>query len=146
MPDHESEVADLVAQLIELRDQHRAIGDRMREVEDVLIEAMAGIDLWYVEVPGLGVVKRHSGKKRTQWQHDDLFTEVRLMARQPENRIMVDAEAGEIESEGEAVARILREAAHVDYWRLTNLRRLGLDPDQFCRTIPGRPTIEIVAP
>ena len=141
-----SEFAELVAQLLELIDQKRAITDRIVEVEDLICATMAGAQRWMVEIPGLPPIKRHLGNKRTAWQHEDIFTELRLLVRDPKWRVCVDGESGEIESPVEAVARHIQRCAHVDYWRVEDLRKRGLHPDEFCSVSYGRQTIEVIRP
>lgn len=135
---------ELVAQLVELTDQRQHIADRIMEVEDLLTAAMRGADVWYVEVPGLPPIKRHGGKKRSSWDHEAVFTTLRLLAREPRHRKMADPEAGEIESPEEAVARHIKECAYVAYWRAGDLKARGVQPDQFCEVSYGRQTIEVI--
>ena len=136
---------ELLAQLVELTDQRQHISDRIMEVEDLIVAAMAGTKppVWYVEVPGLPPIKRHGGKKRTAWDHESVFSTLRMLVRDPQHRKSSDHETGEIESPEEAVVRHIKECAYVAYWRAGDLKARGVQPDQFCEVSYGRQTIEI---
>ena len=139
-----TEFVDLVAQLMELTDQKRAITDQIIEVEDLLVSTLRHANLWMVEIPGLPPIKRRGGKRRTAWQHEDIFAELRMLVRDPKWRLgSLGRESGEIESPEEAVARHIQRCAHVDYWRVEDLRKRGLHPDEYCSVSYGRQTIEI---
>jgi hypothetical protein len=83
-------------------------------------------------------VKRKAGRK--VWDHDAIHRV--LLARGRDARRM-DRDTGEVlESEGEAVARVLMECAGIGYWRVTNLARYGVDADEYRATDPGAVTVE----
>lgn len=136
---------ELVAQLVELTDQRQHISDRIMEVEDLIVAAMAGAapPVWFVEVSGLPPIKRHGGKKRTAWDHEAVFTTLRLLAYDLDYRKSIDG-TGEIESPEEAVVRHIKECAYVAYWRAGDLKARGVQPDQFCEVSYGRQTIEVI--
>ncbi len=54
----------------------------------------------------------------------------------------LDELTGEYDSEGAAVARVLEQCARPS-WRLTPLRELGLDPDEWCEVEPDGWSIKL---
>lgn len=126
-----------VRDLAELRAARKALADW----EDVLAEFVAdGIGRNTVHVDGVGAVEAKRGAKRTEWDHDALWRTVVARAR---DERAVDPDTGEVvESEGEAVGRVLAECAR-PAWRLTPLRDRGIDPDEYCHTQPGRISVVI---
>jgi hypothetical protein len=114
----------------------------LRSTRDDLAEKLAkAMPRDVVELAGVGRVERRRGKDRKAWDHDALFARVLAYGRD-ERR--VDLETGEVlESEGEAVLRVLREMAHVDYWKAAALRQRRLNPDEFATATPGRASIQV---
>lgn len=92
-----------------------------------------------IEVDGIGQVQVKRGTDRKEWDHDAL---IRLVVARGRDERRVDAETGEYEPEGEAVARALMECARPS-WRLTPLRDRGIDPDEYCASNPGRLSVVI---
>lgn len=137
-----SAVIELVTELVSLRTQRQDLSDRMTDLEDRLAEAMAEIGAWTVEVPGIGLVRRHGGKRRTVWQHEALFSILRQLAADASHRIVV-ADTGEIEGEGEAVMRHLRQCLQPAYWRSGALKSRGIDADEYAVVSYGRQTVEL---
>lgn len=82
-------------------------------------------------------VRRKKGS--TQWDTDGLAPVV--MARARDERRVIE-ETGEYESEGEAVMRVTLRCAGVGYWRKGELRKLGIDPDEYLASSPGRLSVE----
>jgi len=85
-------------------------------------------------VAGVGVVAVSRSRDRKQWDHDALIG------------LVVDAHLagtdGEMPTPWE-VAQWFRESAGFAYWKVTALRNLGIDPDSFCESTPGRPRVSI---
>ena len=84
------------------------------------------------DVPAIGRLEIRQSKKRTGWNWDSLIPAV-VKAGQTERRI-IDPDAGEVESEGHAVARALRECVSFSGGKVTGLRARNLDVDEFCVT------------
>lgn len=85
-------------------------------------------------VPGVGVVRAFRGKARKAWEHEALVHNV------------VDAHLSQLEGEIPGpfiVAGWIREAAGFSYWKAGALNALGIDPDDFCESSPGRRTLSI---
>ena len=94
-------------------------------------------------VDGLGIVERRSSTTRKKWRSEDLLGHV--------IRLAVDPDAtGELPAVPELLARLRSTlAATVPFtgslaWRVTALRELGLDPDEWCDTEPGKTSIQII--
>ena len=139
MARHANDVEFLATLLTSVREVRALLAECHDQIEDTLVAGMAG--LWRVEVPHVGVIVRHSGKKRTRWAHDDLWEAV-------VDAVLSEPQAdenGEVLPPAEAVAVALRRAVGPGYWRTTALRDYGLDPDEFCSTSEGRETVEVVS-
>ncbi len=135
----------LARRLANLRARRRELDLEIEDAEVALVRAMrAHDDVWEVELPELGIVKRHSGTKRTEWRHDELWDELGRFIRSGAKRLM-DEDTGQIESPADTALRIVREAARPS-WRITALKGFGIDPDEFCSVSYGRQTIELVLP
>lgn len=95
-----------------------------------------------VEWPG-GVAERHYGSKRTEWRHDDVLRKVVQLVTQV---VAADATSGEVDEMlaaylADAVDQVM--ATHRPEWRVTALKKIGIDPGDFCTTRPGRTTVQI---
>lgn len=95
-----------------------------------------------IEWPG-GVAERHFGKSRKEWAHDDLVRQVVQL-------IAVDAATDKASGEtDEMLAALVQDACarfaltHRPDWRVTALKQLGVDADDYCSAIPGRVTVAI---
>lgn len=95
-----------------------------------------------VEVDGLGVLERKRGNARKAWDSEELLGRVIRLAVDPDG-------TGELPPAGEVLERLRSTlAAVVPFtgslgWRVTALRELGLDPDEWCHTEPGRLGLQI---
>ena len=135
-------LADAARHLADLKAQRKELDLRIEEAEDAVIVAMG--DEWTVTLPEFGTVKRYSGKQRKSWDHEGLFTQVLRESGQCTCRI-VDEDTGEVESDAEHALRHVRESAGVGYWKITGLRKLHIEADEFAETTTGRPTVQIIA-
>lgn len=70
-----------------------------------------------LEVPGLGLVECHKRTKRTNWLHEDLWKDITLKA---------------LEADEDPVEALW--SASRPTWRVSALKALGLDPDEYCQT------------
>ena len=96
-----------------------------------------------VEVPGFGVIEKRNGAVRKRWRSDELLSEV-------VSRSLVDPATGEIEDDPRAVRERLVAAlvAAVPFtgslgWRVTALRDMGLDPDEWAEITGYTQSVQI---
>lgn len=92
--------------------------------------------------PG-GVAELHLGKDRKQWDHDAMNRAVAAAIIQP---LTVDVTTGEVDRETAALLHLAVEqyaATHRPEWRITAVKPLGIDPDEFCTAVPGRATVQV---
>jgi hypothetical protein len=129
-----AQVAALAALLRDLRRARATLGFLESEAETALAGAMPAR---VVELPGM-VLERHSGRKRTNWDHDRLLSIV--VARVP-----ADPDTGELLSDAAqaAITAEVRACAGISYWKVGELRARELDPAVFCDEEAGRPTVHI---
>jgi hypothetical protein len=86
-----------------------------------------------------GRVEVKPSVQRTKWDHESLWAQVTARGR---DERQVDKDTGEVlESEGEAVARTLRACVGQGPWKVTGLREIGLDPDEYCEKSYGAPKV-----
>lgn len=83
---------------------------------------------------GVGLVEWNRSRKRSNWQHRDLASAV------------IDAHM--VATGGEApdpytVRDWILESAAPAYWRVTPLRAIGINPDDYSLSEPGVPTVKI---
>ena len=97
-----------------------------------------------IAVEGRWVAERRWGRDRSAWNNEDLTHEVVKRAIVESS---VDRETGEI-IEPNATTWAVRDALIATArpsWRVTAVRELGIDPDEFCTSIKGRSTLQILA-
>lgn len=86
---------------------------------------------------GLGQVTIQRGRERKAWEHRAVAVEY------------VDAKLAangyEVPDPHQVVDWVL-EAAAPSYWRVTALRDAGLDPEDYCTSEPGKPSVSIDTP
>lgn len=111
----------------------------LRTIEDDVVRLLPSKR---VEVDGLGVLEKKRSSTRKAWQSEELLDRVLRIGIDPEG-------TGELPAPGELVSR-LRAAlvAAVPFtsslgWRVSALRELGLDPDEWCESTPGRMGLQI---
>lgn len=111
----------------------------IRSIED---DVVALLPAKKVVVDGLGVLEKKKGSARKAWQSEDLLGQVIRLAVDPDG-------TGEIPPPGELLERLRSTlVAVVPFtgslgWRVGALRDLGLDPDEWCHTEPGRIGLQI---
>lgn len=126
------DLESLCVALSELRALKKTVGLLDDELSTLIAPLIHGP---YKEVDGIGVVEVKKRSDRKAWDHDRLTDLV--VARAIDERVL-DEETGEYEREATAVAKALRDCAGISYWKVTGLRKRGIDPDEFCETTPGR--------
>ena len=79
-----------------------------------------------------GLIERKNSASR-KWDHEEMWNVLTARARDAR---LIDKETGEVlESEGQAVRRVLQECAGVQYWKVTPLKeKYGVDPDEYAET------------
>lgn len=91
----------------------------------------AGWDLQH-ELPGIGMVEVRRSKDRKAWQHDRVQSDWL-------NAITVDGEYLDPAQVRDAFLSV----ASISGYKVTGLRELGLDPDDYCDSTPGAPRVVI---
>lgn len=118
----------------------RSTIEALRSWEYLLTEFLSdGLGRNVIDVDGVGRVEVKRGANRKQWDHDAL---IRLVIARGRDERAVSLDGEPLESEGEAVGRVLMECARPE-WRLTPLRDRQIDPDEFCEVSPGRVNVVI---
>lgn len=116
------------------------IGQTVGFLKDALAGALhSELPEYEVTMEGVGTFTRSSGTKRTHWDHERVTSAIAAKV------------AGELTEDGnhmqdagkvaEHVATAMRRCAGVAYWRVGELKGLGLRADSYCDKEPGRPTV-----
>lgn len=81
-----------------------------------------------VPLPGGAVVEKKYSSSRTGWQHKDLATTVakRIMD------LSVDMDTGEVLATQEEMIAQLLDFMQPSYWRVKELQRISVNPDNYC--------------
>lgn len=128
---------------VALRDLHelREIKQALTMWEGVLTDWIADyLGRNTMDLDGVGHVEVKHGANRKEWDNDALW---RLVVARARDERKIDPETGEaLESEGEAVGRVLGECMRPS-WRLTPLRERDIDPDEYCQVSPGKTSVVI---
>lgn len=96
-------------------------------------------------VPGLGELTARCGVKRDGWQKDELVSVV-VQRICDEIDLWCDPDTGERHpppETGARLARRLNECIAFGDPKVTGLRKLGLDPTEFCRETPEAASVQL---
>lgn len=133
-------VEALASFLAEVRGIRQALGKREQEIEDLLVDVMCEDT---ITITGVGSFTLRHGKDRKAFDSEELLRLVIRKALDPD-------ETGELpQSIPEVVEAIFTEvyaAAPITpsmQWRVTRLKELGIDPDEWCTATPKRATVQI---
>lgn len=127
------EVPDL---LMVLRDLRRCIEDLRKIDAGIVRHLYLTAEHGDHDYPGIGRVGIRRGRDRKAWRHHDVAADV------------LDAHLTRLQGEipePEQVVGWLMEAMNPAYWRVTTLRGLGLAPDEYAESLPGKPHIEFMS-
>lgn len=128
---------DLAAFLDTIREARKMVQAVESNLEVRTAKAMGAAEVKRSELDGVGFVEWHRGRSRKTWAHDAVARDV------------VDTHMRLLEGEVVdpwTIRDWLLEAAHVDYWRTTALKALGLDPEDYSTSIPGKLSVEVTRP
>mgnify|MGYP006928495357 FL=1 len=125
--------------LVDLDDIRLRIALALQVLEDALIATMTTKTL---EIEGLPVLEQRGGKARKAWQSDELLPFVvrkALVSRAP------NANVDTVNSVYAVVDEISKAVPFTGSlgWRVTALKAMGIDPDEFCESSPSRRTVQI---
>ena len=127
---------DLVKLLIQGREMTRVIRDITSRIEQATVRAMPHRKM---TLEGIGVVEKTTETTRKEWDHPMVAGQVVLRATDAWTQ-----ETGEIVS-NELAGRLLdamMTAARME-WRVTALKEMGIDPEQYCETTYGSQKVRV---
>lgn len=136
-PDHIG-LAELLANLRHAKD---VLADAAQYVEDELIKAMPHKE---EIIDGIGEVSYHTGAKRTGWDKEALIpVATHAIARNLPN--LIDPATGEVVDHIAFTSGIVNDwcALATPNWKVTGLRAVGINPDEFCEVTWGRKTVDM---
>ncbi|MGH3735849.1 MAG: hypothetical protein ACRDT6_09550 [Micromonosporaceae bacterium] len=120
--------------LARLRDARPGLQRCEAALERAVADLMRTARTTRTEVPGVGVVETKRGTDRKQWDHQAL-AKAWLEA-------YLSTLGGEIPKPWD-VRDALLDVAALAYWRAGALRKLAIDPDEYCEAIPGHTRVII---
>lgn len=124
--------------LIAARGLAGAVSDYARRIEGAMADQMQSK---LVVIENVGAFERRKAKDRKAWDHKAIARELVRVA----NDERIDKLTGEVRmSEGDAVAHTIISCAGISYWKITDLKGRGIDPDEFCESTPGRVSVVVV--
>lgn len=124
-----STVQELASSLFITRSKIEELKRDAAVLEERLIAEMPDKKL---ELFPIGVFERKEKKDRKQWRHAEVQSALIAKIRSGEAR-QVDDETGEIVEEDDVAltARVFTATANPS-WRVTALKEMDIDPDEFC--------------
>lgn len=134
------DIDGLAMLLAMIRRAIRQLQDAAVFVEDELVKVMPGKTR---EVVGLGVIEMHTGAVRKGWDKEGL-TQALIHVLAHELPDLINPETGEQINLVQMVERLVTmfTDAATPSWKVTGLRKYGIDPEDYCETSWGRKTIQ----
>lgn len=117
----------LATLLYDLRDVKQRVAEVYGACESHVIEEAGERSF---DLPNLGRFEVRKSVKRSKWDHDSL---VSVLVRKANEERKFNSTTGEVEPEGEAVARTLRDCISFGQGKVTGLRARGIEADEFCQ-------------
>lgn len=129
-------VEEASARLVELRAAITMLRQAESEMERWIAEVFEDQD-WKRphEFAGVGLVEVNRPKNRRAWDHQGLAKDW-LEA-------LIISNGGASPSPWDVKDGLLR-VAGLAYWKLTELRKFGIDGDDYCDSSPGAPNVRII--
>lgn len=139
---HDPEARDLAELLMTIRDARLKLYDLERTLEGETARAMLADT---AESPTLRV-ERSRRPDRKSWQHDEWKAEVRrktIQAHGLKGAHVISADGEELDVSLEAVIRSVQDIHGSIAPRVTGLRSLGIDADDYCERSPGPWSVKV---
>lgn len=123
---------DLLAELFILMDQFRKDVNMVNETVMSTVADRMDAEVIFLD-NGMQVDKKQ-GEDRKKWDHAALAVEVARKIQQ----LSIDPDTGEITMSPDEMMVKMLEYAAPSYWRLTQLRSIGVDADKYCEKSEGK--------
>lgn len=119
---------------------------KLREAIRLMRDSEAAIEAWMAEVwkdqgwrdpqvvQGVGEIEIRRAKNRKEWDHAGLQKAVL--------ESLMRSRGGEVPTPWD-VRDALMAAVGVAYWKVTELKRLGINVSEYCTEVPGNRKVEI---
>lgn len=121
----DASLEDLADILLELNLAKRDLGYIYQSVEAALSAKMTDKIL---ELRDGAQIERKVSSSRSKWRHKDLASDVAARIRQS----AVDMDTGEVVMNPEEMVVKLLDFVQPSYWRVGELSKIGLNPDNYC--------------
>lgn len=128
------DTASLVSMLDAVRDMVNTLKTTDEQIVEALVKKMGDP----VSIGG-AVAEVKWGKPRKQWETEKLGA---LVSEEILTRA-IDPETGALEVPVSQLIQRLLNFVGVSYWKVTALKALGIDPDEFCEVGPAKASVVI---
>ncbi len=127
-----------VTSLVSMLDAVRDMTNTLKSVDERLVEVLTAKMGDPIAVDGV-VAEVKWGKPRKQWETEQLASLVseEIIAR------AIDPETGALETPVSQLIQQLLQFVGVSYWKVTALKALGIDPDQYCEVGPAKASVQL---
>lgn len=129
------EIEDLADTLLEINLAKRDLGMLYDTAEARLSRLMTEK---FLDLRDGAQIERKVASNRSKWRHKDLAAEVATKIRQSS----VDMDTGEVVLSPEDMVVKLLDYLQPSYWRVGELSKLGLNPDNYCET--SEPEVSLI--
>lgn len=130
-------VQEAVELLVALNSVKASLNTAYAGYEETIAKEMEST--YQLNLPGGIEVTRREGRDRKKWDHQRLAKTIaeRLVDES------VDWETGEVLMDTQDIVTALLKYGHVDYWRVKELKKIGLNPDKYCEVEDGKISVAI---
>lgn len=134
--DEIEKLEDAAQILLSMANAKNSLRDTYGAYEAILANSMG--DIYQINLPGGATAERMEGAPRKAWDH-------KRLAKAVSERIVqssMDFETGEILMTREEMVEAMLRYAAPSYWRVKQLKALGLDANDYCEL--GDPKVSVV--
>jgi hypothetical protein len=126
--------------LVAISHMKSGLAETFREMEQITLALLE--DKSPVVSDSGAVVEKMYDKSRKAWRHKDLAEVVADRIQ----RMAVDLDTGEVKlSTSEMISKLL-DFAGISYWKVTTLREIGIDADDYCESGESTPKVSLRLP
>lgn len=127
---------ELAVAWLEVKEASDQLSIVCKQLESRLAAAMKNK---VMSLDGIGTFEKAPAVSRKSWDHPLLAQ--KIVAKALDSR-QIDSETGEVEDRAEVATKALLSTAGISYWRVGEVKKLGIDPDQYCDKEYGAPRVK----
>lgn len=127
---------ELARAYVDLKQVADAVAIVCREVETRLVNAM---QTRHLTIENLGTFEKLPATSRKAWDHPLLAEKIVQKAL---DKRLVDRDTGEVEDPVQVATKALLSTAGISYWRVGEVKKLGINADEYCEKEYGNPRVK----